>query len=250
MDWAFSLKHLDMPPGLFFQSSGAQGQPINIARSLFVSQALQKNAKYIFFLDSDVEIPHDGLVKLYNAKRPVVAGVYCGRAPPYALSANVNRRPLTIDALTQYPDRLVDVHEVGMGLCLIDIRVIKRMTEMLKMEWRCMREHRQELGVKTAPDITTPAEVATYTNEQAKALGWKCQFCKGSLISDFFNYTIGTELVNKYGPMSEDYYFCNKARQCGFPIAIHTGVFGFHELPAMKITREGLFNPVTSAMEI
>ena len=239
-----------MPPGLFFQSSGAQGQPINIARSMFVTQALQKNAKYIFFLDSDVEIPHDGLVKLYNAKRPVVAGVYCGRAPPYALSANINRKPLPIDALTQYPDRLVDVHQVGMGLCLIDMRVIERMSTMLKMQWRCMKEHRRELGVKTAPDITTPAEVATYTNEQAKSLEWRCQFCRGSLISDFFNYTIGTELVNKYGPMSEDYYFCNKARECGFPIAIHTGVFGYHELLGMKITREGLFNPVTSGHEI
>lgn len=249
-DWALSYKHLDMPPGYHFISSGNQGQPIHIARNIFISQALQRKAKYIFFLDSDVEMPHDGLVKLRETKKPMIAGVYSSRAPPYGLSANINRRPLMPDVLEKYPNRIVDVHEVGAGCLLIDMRVIERIADREKLQWHCMKPHGKELGLKLPEDVTSPKEIMVYQNSEATALGWKCAICKGTIIADFFKYTVGTGLSAQEGAFSEDYYFCNLARKMGFPISIHTGVFCNHEMSNMKITREGLTNPVGSAMDI
>lgn len=249
-DWALSYKHLDMPRGHSFISSGNQGQPIHIARNIFVSQALQRKAKYIFFLDSDVEMPHDGLQILRDSNKPIIAGVYSSRSPPYGLSANVNRTPLMPDILDKFPNRIVDVHEIGMGCCLIDMRVIERIAAREKMSWYCMKPHGKDLGLKLALDKTTPQEIMVYQNSEATSLGWKCAICKSSIIADFFKYTVGTGLSAQEGAYSEDYYFCNLVRKVGFPISIHTGVFCNHEMSSMKITKEGLMNPVASAMEI
>lgn len=248
MDWALSLKHLDMP--LPFMTYVGQGQPIGLARNIFVTTALQRNARYLFFLDSDVELEHDGLTKLYAARRPIIAGVYCGRAPPYGLSANVNRKPLMPDIVTKYPDRMIDVHEIGMGCCLIDMRVFGRIARDKNMRWRCIKSHAKELGVQLRPDETSPKEIAKFSNQEAELLGWKCGYCQSSIVADFFTYSQANELAEKYGLYSEDYFFCQMARDSGFPISIHTGVFGVHELLNMKITKEGLYNPVSSAGEI
>jgi|SRR5687768_4217270 len=248
-DWALSYKHLDMPPNHHFISSGNQGQPIHIARNIFVTQALQRKAKYIFFLDSDVEMPHDGLVRLQQSKKPIIAGIYSTRSPPYGLSANINRRPLMPDILEKYPDRNIDVHEIGMGCALIDMRVIERIARDLKLQWYCMKPHGKELGLKTE-NQTTPKEIMVYTNDEAVNQQWHCKICNSSIIADFFKYTVGTGLSAIEGAYSEDYYFCHLAKKVGFPIFIHTGVFCTHELSNMKITREGLVNPVASAMEI
>lgn len=250
VDWAFKFKNLDMPPGVHFELSGNQGQPINTARNLAVSYAFQHKAKHLFFLDSDVEITRDALVKLYGTRRPIVAGVYCQRAPPYGLSANINKRMLSIELLNKYPDRLVDVHEIGMGCCLIDMRVFKKIAEKDNLQWRCMQLHAKELGVQVPPDVTSPKEVAQFHNEDAINLDYKCGFCGKTLIAEFFKYTIATEASSIEGPYSEDYYFCYKARKYGFPISVHTGVFGEHELTSVKITRGGLTNTVESAWEV
>jgi hypothetical protein len=113
-----------------------------------------------------------------------------------------------------------------------------------------MQLHGKELGVTVTPDITSPKEVAAFANEDAINLGYKCGFCGNSLIADFFKYTIGTELASLEGPFSEDYYFCDMAKKAGFPISIHSGVFCNHELSNMKLTREGIYNPVASAVQI
>lgn len=250
VDWAFKFKHLDMPPGVSFMTAGNQGQPINTARNLFVSYALQNKAKHLFFLDSDVEITRDALVKLYEARKPITAGVYCQRSPPYGLSANINKKMLSPNILTQYPNRLVDVHEIGMGCCLIDMRVFKKIAEKDNLQWRCMQLHGKELGVNVSQEFSSPKEVAQFHNEDAIKENYKCGFCGKTLIAEFFKYTIATEASSIEGPYSEDYYFCYKARKYGFPISIHTGVFGDHELSSMKITREGLTNPTESAFEV
>lgn len=250
MDWAFSFKHLDMPPGLGFITAGNQGQPIDIARNLFVSYALQYNAKYVFFLDSDVEVQRNTLVKLHQARKPIVAGVYCQRSPPYALSANINKRALTVEVLDKYPDRLIDVHEVGMGCCLIDTRVFKKIAEKDNLQWRCMQMHAKELGANVQQDVTSPKEVAQWHNEDAINLNYRCGFCGKTLMAEFFKYTMAKESASIEGPFSEDYYFCHIARRCGFPITIHAGVFCNHELSNMKLTREGLHNPVSPAAEV
>ena len=239
-----------MPPGLHFITAGNQGQPINISRNIFISYALQYNAKFLFFLDSDVEVPPDCLIKLYQARKPIVSGVYCSRAPPYGLSANINKRALSIDILNKYPDRLIDVSEIGMGCTLIDTRVFRKIAEKQNLQWRCMQMHGKELGAQIPPDVTSPKEVAQFHNEDAINLNYKCGFCGKTLLAEFFDYTIGTEKSSIKGPFSEDYYFCDIAKKSGFPITIHTGVFCDHELTNMKIKREGLFNPVAPAADV
>ena len=178
MDWGLSLKHLDMPPGVRFITYVNQGQPIDLARNMFVSLALQREAKYIFFLDSDVEMPNDGLTKLYNANKPIIAGVYCGRAPPYGLSANINRKPLSPEMVKKYPDMMVDVHEIGMGCTLINTRVIHRIARNLNMQWRCLKSHAKELQVQIRPDEISPHEIAFFSNDEAQSLEYKCGYCK------------------------------------------------------------------------
>ena len=97
-------------------------------------------ASHIFFLDSDVCLPTDGLVRLYNWRLPIVCGVYGSKhcAPgvwiQQAKSGDGRYAPvlpevLDANSLLTHPDIMV-----GAGCCLIDLKIFDRLEEPY-FEW-------------------------------------------------------------------------------------------------------------------
>jgi len=61
---------------------------IDALRNWFISQALEKNAKYLFFLDEDVTVPGHALRQLifqmeHHPEAAVIAGIYCHKSEPH-----------------------------------------------------------------------------------------------------------------------------------------------------------------------
>lgn len=235
--WAQKYKHLDMPPGVSFADMGLQGQPIQNARNVAVTYALQHDARHLFFIDSDILLKHDTLTKLYERRKPVIGAAYCSRAPPYNFVANINRQALS-PAEYIGKEMIIDVEELGMGACLIDMRVIFRMMERFDMFFRCSTLHKKEIPNKTG--------VAKFPWKEAQEYNWKCKYCQNGLISEFFDYTIATGRADDVGMYSEDYYFCRNVIATGGTVSVHTGAFVTHEI-SMQLVEQGIYNPVTSA---
>ena len=226
---------------MFFE----EGLPLDISRNIVISHGLQRKVSHILFLDADIILKRDTITELHKASLPIVSGMYYGRNPPYNVVANINNKPLTKNDIVQKRDAapdghaLMEVTEVGMGICLVDTRVFERVAKFNNLQWFCMLRHPDQLA-----NIERDDTGISYTNDEAIALNYKCKYCGNTIIAKFFDYRIGKEGENS---LSEDYYFCKLARQCGFSIyvSIHTEVG--HEIKTFIITSDGLTNTTTSA---
>lgn len=210
-----------------------------------VSNGLQRNVTHLFFLDQDIILKNDTITQLFEAYMPVIGALYYGRNPPYNVVANINRNPISRNQIIEKRNAapngraLMEVHEVGMGACLINMRVFERIAIVHKLPWFCMLRHPEQLA-----EIEKDDTGIYYEYNEAKALNYKCKYCGNTLIAPFFDYRIGKYSENS---LSEDYYFCKLAREAGFPIylSIHTEVE--HEIKMFTISTDGLTNSTVTA---
>lgn len=195
------------------------GRPYDIARNNVATRCLESGAEWCFFLDSDIMIPHDAILKLVNHNLPIVSGVYYRRHPEIwpEVFRDVNG-VLTPIPKHQLPDGVVfEVDGVGMGCCAIHRRVF----EVLKQEGAPLRTYR----VAGPP----PGEIKYY---------------------DFFSWTIGRE-PNPEEPhqYSEDLTFCKRVKKAGFKIHVDPTVKCGHIAPMM--IKDGIvtWTPLESGIE-
>lgn len=223
---------------VYFQT----GQPLDIGRNIMVSNALQRNVSHIFFLDSDIILKADTILNLYNSFMPIIGGVYFGRSPPYDVVANLEDRTLTRNDIVDLRERnqmLKEVINMGMGCCLVDMRVFKRIAQFHDLKWFCIQKHPNKYA-----ELEKDDSGIYYDNNEAIETNYICDECKGSLIAPFFDYRIGKYSENS---LSEDYYFCKLARQAGFSIYLSTSIDVEHEVTMFTIGMDGLTNSTQSA---
>jgi hypothetical protein len=84
LDWALAFKALNPPINYNINFSIIKGQPVDAARNAFAQQAIEKDAKYLFFLGDDVIVPPHTLRQLIfrmenDNSVGVVGGVYCSK---------------------------------------------------------------------------------------------------------------------------------------------------------------------------
>lgn len=132
VNWEWAVSYKILQPPVPYNIISNKGLPIDRARCELVEQAKAMNATHIFFLDSDVIMPWDGLIRLYNHRLPIVSGVYGSKlgVPAVWVEANqagANRyaaiapQVLEQNQLFTHP-KLV----VGAGCLLIDMAVFNQ----------------------------------------------------------------------------------------------------------------------------
>jgi predicted SAM-dependent methyltransferase len=86
-DWAFSFAQLHPPMNYNIEYSLVKGMPVAEARNHLARSAVQKNCKYLFFIDEDVTPPaHTVRQLIYHLEHwpraAVAGGIYCHKSPP------------------------------------------------------------------------------------------------------------------------------------------------------------------------
>ena len=213
---------------------GSSGQPIDVARNIMCSKALQMGCTHLFFLDSDIIVKPETLQMLYGENMPIVSACYLNRGPPYEIVANINNRPVSHKILEEHRNQLYEVEQIGCGCVLIDTRVLHRLAQKMD-RFRCIRPH----GDNMKP--------LTYSYNEAKALNYSCKECKGLLLSNFFLHLLGKD-DNILA--SEDFYFSDQVRALGLQIFIHTAAFVIHETAPWHLVEAGAMNPISSAGDV
>jgi hypothetical protein len=131
--WAVQLKVLQSP--VPFTIIANRGLPIDRARCDLVEQSRRMGASHIFFLDSDVTLPPEGLVRLWNWRLPIVCGVYGSKheAPgvwvEQSKEGQARYAPVTPEMLDSQPLFTHPDIVVGAGCCLIDLKVFDRIPQ-------------------------------------------------------------------------------------------------------------------------
>jgi len=182
VDWALGLRQLQLPRHTI---SMTRGQPIDLSRDTLVHRMQESGAEYMFFLDSDVILPNDAVVRLLSHNQDIISGVYHVRHNPItpAMWKESPEFPGKYNPIVGYNEgSLIDVDSIGMGCCLIHKRVFEKLEE------------------------------------------------------PYFKWSMDS---NQENGVSEDFYFCKKAREAGFHIYVDTSIQCTHIAKA-NVTKAGL----------
>lgn len=119
-EWLISLMNLDKISGT--RVGFRRGVPIDVARNALVRYAQEHKAAYLFFLDADVIVPPDIVLRLMAWKVPIISGVYWSkRGYPAVWEQHPSGKGFT--PMKVLPKRgLTEVAAIPMGAALIDMR--------------------------------------------------------------------------------------------------------------------------------
>jgi hypothetical protein len=197
-DWCAAWKNLKLPdPNKWMR---LMGLPFGEARTTAAYHALQDGFQWLFFLDADVILPPDTVVRFINYRLPIVSALYPQRYPTFdGLKAVYKSCMFNEGKDEQGNSTLVEVGGFQYGQVL-------------------------EVGFAPAGAMLIHRNVFT----QMVAAG----------IKDFFEWTM-KPTTNPHG-RSEDFDFCMKARRLGYKIIVDTGVQAAHEVQAQVSVGTGL----------
>lgn len=130
--------NLRMPMNTIQKHVYVVGKEVGDARNEIVAKALSLEeadpsirCSKIFFLDDDVLVHPDALLKLLSHNRPIVSGLYYTKTSvptPLVLQGDYEGT-----ARSWTPGELVECHGHGMGICLIDADVFRRTRDELSI---------------------------------------------------------------------------------------------------------------------
>lgn len=108
------------------------GSLIYTSRNSLATMAIQMEADYVFWLDSDMVFPPDTLIRMLDTLKKndldILTGLYFRRVPPYTpvLFDQLEMRTKTVCAWSEFktlPEELFEVGGCGFGCVLMDTGV-------------------------------------------------------------------------------------------------------------------------------
>lgn len=150
-EWAVNFASLNLPPHLVISESVAA---IDLAREMAVEKALDAEVEWIFMIDSDVHVPKDGMLKLYQNGLDIVSGVYMAKKPdPHpAMWRTVDEGGLA--PISDWPPgQLVEADAVGLGCCLINADVFRELDKPWFRWTQGYEEHEWDRGEEQSRGI-------------------------------------------------------------------------------------------------
>jgi len=113
------------------------GMPFDHARNQGCQRTLETGHEYLFFLDDDVIVPPDTILRLMNHNLDIVSGLYYRRQLPLAPVMMKEFLGKNTQWITNYqPDSLVEADLIGCGCLLIKRKVLEIMSPPW-FEWKC-----------------------------------------------------------------------------------------------------------------
>ena len=122
----WSAKYVNQGHQLLIFNS--QGTLIVNQRADLARNAVEAGADYILWLDTDMRFPKDTLERLLNHKKPIVAANYATRRLPVdTVAFRLHESGAWDTVKTGDKSGLEKVEAVGMGVMLMDTKILKEM---------------------------------------------------------------------------------------------------------------------------
>lgn len=113
------------------------GMPFDHARSQGCQRTLETGHDYLFFLDDDVIVPPDTIIRLMQRNLDIVGGLYYRRQLPPAPVMMRDIEGKGGQWITEYqPGSLVEADLIGSGCMLVKRKVLEIMPAPW-FEWKC-----------------------------------------------------------------------------------------------------------------
>lgn len=127
-----SIYDLEKPVDTIVDFQCFYGYRIDQVRNLICHYTLENKYDYVYFVDADMVLPSDTLIKLLNEDKDIIGGVYRQRnldnviPEVYFSLPNGGSRNATVEELKMAPD-LFPVDSIGFGSVLVKRTVLETM---------------------------------------------------------------------------------------------------------------------------
>lgn len=130
IDWTANLLELwnYLPNGLKVQYFYTRGMDVVAAREACVKQALEINARHLLFWDDDTYAPANGVLRLWNAQKPVISGVVYSKSDPSMPMVFKEEGSGPWVSLIGMPKTRYRVESTGLAFTLISMEIFKKLT--------------------------------------------------------------------------------------------------------------------------
>lgn len=115
---------------------------IHDARNVVVKKAIERNFKYLLFVDSDMRIPQNAIFKLMSYNKPIVSGYFFSRSGNHFPCAFTETKDREYVSFFEPYTGLREVDAVGMACTLIDVDIFKQ----LKDPWFEWGKYGEDIG--------------------------------------------------------------------------------------------------------
>lgn len=197
-DWCAAWKNLKLPEANKWMR--LMGLPFGEARTTAAYHLLQDGMEWLWFLDADVLVPPDTVLRFINYRLPIVSALYPQRYPVFDGMKAVYK-----------PCMFMEGRDGQGNSVTVDVPAF---------------QYGQVLEVAYAPAGAMLIHRSVF--EKLLASG----------IKDFFEWTM-RPITNPHG-RSEDFNFCEKVRKLGYKIIVDTGVQASHEVTAQISVMNGI----------
>jgi hypothetical protein len=177
---------------------------ITMARNDLAQRAVEMNADFALFIDSDLTFPPDALVRLLAHGKDVVAGTYNKRVPPYETLGKLKGEVPPVEELLKGGLREADY--LPGGFMLIRTEVFKK----LAWPWFYETHNRHGSPVDSFVGMVKDSFMLQPTQGVVDMLTMSKE------LNTWLSETWPLEPGNRV--MSEDYNFCRKARFAGYQL--------------------------------
>jgi len=129
IDWHVAVDEMLAwaPPGVKLQTFYVRAKPVDEARRLIAEYAVRQKASHLLFLDDDTYPSPDSLVRLWNARQPVVTGVvYTKSDPTLPMVFRKDDEGPWVDWVAA-PKGLHRINAAGLAMTLIAVDVFERL---------------------------------------------------------------------------------------------------------------------------
>jgi hypothetical protein len=158
MQWHARMELLARPMNTASISVYVIGKKVDQARNESVAMCLNENCRWVFFVDDDVFVPSDALLRLYAYQRDIVSGLYFAKMdPPTPLVLRAPGQGLYLD--WEQGD-LVECEGHGMGCTLIRADVFRTIEPHVPKrdgipQWFVTRDFPEEVGADGSKMVMT-----------------------------------------------------------------------------------------------
>lgn len=130
-DFAMSLVNLcihSISRGIQVAIVNQKSSIVEVGRNMIVDTALEMEADYLLFLDSDMTFPAQTLIRLMSHKKQIVCTDASRRREPFtSVLTGMDGKPLDFSKEYVPSDPLVEVKGGSNAVCLIDVDVLAKM---------------------------------------------------------------------------------------------------------------------------
>lgn len=188
-----------LPPDLQIDSVSELRQtsfPVDFARNEIIRAFLRGDADALLFLDADMTFPEDVAERLVRTRKPVVTGRYHMRKPPFHAAVYVKHR--TIDdpmayAPVHFGRGVFEIERAGAGCLLIQRDVLEGIARKQTTAWAHAWQDVQALSPYVRSFLPPEPNVQWFRYQHAPTPPYDMS-------------------------VSEDFWFCQQAREAGYAI--------------------------------